>query len=220
MSQQPHIIEPATQATSCVIWLHGLGADCFDFVPVVAALGLPQNHGVRFVFPQAPTRPVTINGGMPMPSWYDILGMSPARAINQAQLDESVATVKGLVADQQSKGIMPSRVILAGFSQGGAVVLTTSVQSELPLAGVMALSTYGPDLGAVLEQAKQAPKLNVFCAHGSGDEVLPMSMGREAHDLLQAAGHQTEWHQYLMGHEVCPQEVADIRSWLVERLGL
>jgi len=220
MSQQPHIIEPAAAANSCVIWLHGLGADCFDFVPVVDALKLPRNHGVRFVFPQAPTRPVTINGGMPMPSWYDILGMSPARAINQAQLDESVATVKGLIADQQAKGIMPSRVILAGFSQGGAVVLSTAIQNALPLAGVMALSTYGPSLGELLQQTKNAPKLAIFCAHGRGDDVLPMSMGREAHDLLEAAGHTAEWHEYPMAHEVCPQEVADIRDWLTARLGL
>jgi len=221
MSQQPHIIEPTAAATSCIIWLHGLGADCFDFVPVVDALQLPDNHGVRFVFPQAPNRPVTINGGMPMPSWYDILGMSPARAINQAQLDESIAMVKGLIADQQAKGIKPNKVILAGFSQGGAVVLSTSVQSALPLAGVMALSTYGPDLDKLLQQAAPtAPKLQVFCAHGRGDEVLPVSMGREAHDLLQAAGHQAEWHDYPMAHEVCPQEVADIRAWLMARLSL
>ncbi|MEH6565688.1 MAG: alpha/beta fold hydrolase [Halopseudomonas sp.] len=221
MSAQPHIIEPGAPATSCVIWLHGLGADCFDFVPVVQALGLPQNHGVRFVFPQAPTRPVTINGGFPMPCWYDILGMSPARAINQAHMDEAVAQVKGLVADQQAKGIMPNRVILAGFSQGGAVVLTTAVHSGLPLAGVMALSTYCPDLGSLLRSAKQnTAKPPIFCAHGRADDVLPMSMGLEAHDLLKAAGHDTEWHEYAMAHEVCPQEIADIRRWLMALLAL
>ena len=220
MSQQPHIIEPAVPATSCVIWLHGLGADCFDFVPVVEALGLPQNHGIRFVFPQAPTRPVTINGGFPMPCWYDILGMSPARAINQAHMDEAVAMLKGLAADQQAKGILPKQVILAGFSQGGAVVISTAVLSGLPLAGVMALSTYGPDLDKLLQSAPQSAGLPVFCAHGRGDEVLPLSMGREAHDLLQAAGHRTEWHEYPMAHEVCPQEIADIRQWLTACLGL
>jgi phospholipase/carboxylesterase len=220
MSQQPHIIEPAVPATRCVIWLHGLGADCFDFVPVVEALGLPQNHGIRFVFPQAPTRPVTINGGLPMPCWYDILGMSPARAINQAHMDEAVAMLKGLIADQQAKGILPKSVMLAGFSQGGAVVISTAVLSGLPLAGVMALSTYGPDLDKLLQSAPQSAGLPIFCAHGRGDDVLPLSMGREAHDLLQAAGHNTEWHEYPMGHEVCPQEIADIRQWLITRLGL
>ena len=216
----PHIIEPASPASRAVIWLHGLGADCYDFVPVVEALQLPENHGIRFIFPQAPTRPVTINGGFPMPSWYDILGVSPARAINQAQLDESIALVRQLIDEQCAQGIALENIVLAGFSQGGAVVLCTAVSSQLPLAGVMALSTYGPDLDQLLQRHPVEHSLSLFHAHGRFDEVLPLTMGREAHDLMQAAGHQTSWHEYAMAHEVCMPEIADIRQWLVERLGL
>ncbi|HCP02971.1 MAG TPA: carboxylesterase, partial [Pseudomonas sp.] len=185
----PHIIEPATPATRSVIWLHGLGADCYDFVPVVEALQLPADHAIRFIFPQAPTRPVTINGGFPMPCWYDILGMSPARAINQSHLDEAVALVRQLIDEQCAQGIALENIILAGFSQGGAVVLCTAVSSELPLGGVMALSTYGPGLDLLLEQHPARQPLELFCAHGRFDDVLPLAMGREAHDLMQAAGH-------------------------------
>ena len=216
----PHIIEPATPATRSVIWLHGLGADCYDFVPVVEALQLPADHAIRFIFPQAPTRPVTINGGFPMPCWYDILGMSPARAINQSHLDEAVALVRQLIDEQCAQGIALENIILAGFSQGGAVVLCTAVSSELPLGGVMALSTYGPGLDLLLEQHPARQPLELFCAHCRFDDVLPLAMGREAHDLMQAAGHHTRWYEYPMAHEVCMDEIADIRRWLAERFGL
>lgn len=216
----PHIIEPATPATRSVIWLHGLGADCYDFVPVVEALQLPADHAIRFIFPQAPTRPVTINGGFPMPCWYDILGMSPARAINQSHLNEAVALVRQLIDEQCAQGIALENIILAGFSQGGAVVLCTAVSSELPLGGVMALSTYGPGLDLLLEQHPARQPLELFCAHGRFDDVLPLAMGREAHDLMQAAGHHTRWYEYPMAHEVCMDEIADIRRWLAERFGL
>ncbi|GMQ55570.1 alpha/beta hydrolase [Halopseudomonas aestusnigri] len=216
----PHIIEPATPATRSVIWLHGLGADCYDFVPVVEALQLPADNAIRFIFPQAPTRPVTINGGFPMPCWYDILGMSPARAINQSHLDEAVALVRQLIDEQCAQGIALENIILAGFSQGGAVVLCTAVSSELPLGGVMALSTYGPGLDLLLEQHPARQPLELFCAHGRFDDVLPLAMGREAHDLMQAAGHHTRWYEYPMAHEVCMDEIADIRRWLTERFGL
>jgi phospholipase/carboxylesterase len=218
MSQAPLVIDPPGAADACVIWLHGLGADRFDFVPIVDALNLPASHGVRFIFPQAPTRPVTINGGMPMPSWYDIIGMAPARAISHEQLQESADTVRALVDEQVAKGISLERIILAGFSQGGAVVLHAALQSGLPLAGVMALSTYGPTIEDLLDQA--AVKLDMFFAHGRQDAMVPQAMGRLAHDQVQQAGHRPQWHEYSMGHEVCPQEVADIRGWLQQRLSL
>lgn len=184
----------------------------------VEALRLPAKHGIRFIFPQAPNRPVTINGGFPMPCWYDILGMSPARLINQAQMDESAAMVRQLVAEQLEAGIAAERIILAGFSQGGAVVLHAALEAGLPLGGVMALSTYGPTLESLLSERGATPPLNIFFAHGQYDDVLPQQLGRDAHDRLQAAGHHTRWRLYPMAHEVCPQEVADIRSWLCERL--
>lgn len=219
MSISPHIISPSAPANACVIWLHGLGADRFDFVPVVEALSLPQDHGIRFIFPQAPTRPVTINGGFPMPSWYDILGMAPARAISHEQMQSSADMVVSLVNEQVAAGIKVERIILAGFSQGGAVVLHAAMQSGLALGGVMALSTYGPTLDTLVSGKSTAP-LPLFFAHGRQDEMVKTSLGRQAHDLLESAGHQVEWHDYPMGHEVCPAEIADIRQWLATRLGL
>lgn len=216
MSQSPLVIDPPGQADACIIWLHGLGADRYDFVPVVDALNLPAGHGLRFIFPQAPTRPVTINGGMPMPSWYDIIGMSPARAISQEQLQESADTVRALVDEQIAQGIKVERIILAGFSQGGAVVLHSALQSGLPLAGVMALSTYGPTIEDLLGKTEE--KLDMFFAHGRQDAMVPHAMGRLAHDLVEKTGHRPQWHDYNMGHEVCPQEIADINTWLRQRL--
>ncbi len=216
MSQAPLIIDPPSTADACIIWLHGLGADRYDFVPVVDALDLPASHGLRFIFPQAPTRPVTINGGMPMPSWYDIIGMSPARAISQEQLQESADTVREIIDQQIAQGIKVERIILAGFSQGGAVVLHSALQSGLPLAGVMALSTYGPTIEGLL--GKSDAKLDMFFAHGRQDPMVPHAMGRLAHDLVQQAGHRPQWHDYNMGHEVCPEEIADINAWLQQRL--
>lgn len=219
MSNEALIIESPGPADACVIWLHGLGADRYDFVPVVKALELPADHTVRFVFPQAPTRPVTINGGMPMPSWFDILAITPQRVMNLEQLNESVAVVRGLIDEQIADGIQVERIVLAGFSQGGAIVMRAAIDSELPLAGVMALSTYGPSLEQALAK-HQGPKLDVFFAHGMHDDILHPQLGRQAHDLLQHANHTTQWHSYPMGHEVCPQEITDIRNWLEDRLGL
>lgn len=219
MSHEPLIIESPRPADACVIWLHGLGADRYDFVPVVKALELQADHGVRFIFPQAPTRPVTINGGFPMPSWFDILAISPQRVMNLEQLDESVAMLRGLIEQQIADGIQAERIVLAGFSQGGAIAIRAALDSGLPLAGVMGLSTYGPTLEQALAD-NQGPTLDVFFAHGTQDEILVPQLGRHAHDLLQAAGHTTHWHSYPMGHEVCPQEIADIRDWLCGRLGL
>lgn len=220
MSQSPLIIDPPGKADACVIWLHGLGADRYDFVPVVEALRLPPGHGIRFIFPQAPTRPVTINNGFPMPCWFDILGLAPARIINTGQMDESVHTVLKLVEEQREQGISVERIILAGFSQGGAVVLHAAIESRLPFGGIMALSTYGPTLEAVLKEATADPQLDIFFAHGRYDDVLPVPMGRDAHDRLAALGHTVHWRDYDMSHEVCPEEIVHIRAWLDQRLGL
>ncbi|PRB80169.1 alpha/beta hydrolase [Pseudomonas sp. MYb185] len=217
MSNEALIIESPKPADACVIWLHGLGADRYDFVPVVKALELPADHRVRFIFPQAPTRPVTINNGFPMPCWFDILAIAPQRVMNMAQLAESVAMVRGLVEQQIDSGIDASRIVLAGFSQGGAVIMLAAVESGLPLGGIMALSTYGPGLEQALRD-HQGPTLDAFFAHGLHDDILRPELGRQAHDLLQGAGHTAHWHVYPMGHEVCPAEIADIRDWLNNRL--
>ena len=215
----PLILEPSNSADACVIWLHGLGADRYDFLPVAEALQ-QRLLSTRFVLPQAPTRPVTINGGWSMPSWYDILAMSPARAINRDQLEASAQQVISLLEAQRDAGIDPARIFLAGFSQGGAVVLHTAfLRWQGPLGGVIALSTYAPTFTEPLAFAPAALQYPVLCLHGSRDDVVPVAMGRAAFQTLQDAGVTAAWHDYPMGHEVLPEEIRDIGAWLAERLG-
>lgn len=216
---EPLILQPTLPADACVIWLHGLGADRYDFLPVAEALQavLPST---RFVLPQAPTQAVTINGGWAMPSWYDILAMSPARAINQDQLETSAQQVMDLIEVQRDSGIDPSRIILAGFSQGGAVVLHTAfLRWNGPLGGVLALSTYGPTFDDALTLAPARQAIPVYCLHGSQDDVVLPAMGRAAYDWLSQRGVAVEWRDYPMAHEVLPAEIRDIATWLQARLG-
>jgi len=215
---EPLLLEPSRPADACVIWLHGLGADRYDFQEVAEALqeSLPST---RFVLPQAPSRPVTINSGWPMPSWYDILAMTPARAIDQDQLEESAQQVIHLIEEQRMDGIDPSRVILAGFSQGGAVVLHTAfLRWHGPLGGVMAMSTYAPTFGPKLELSAQQKAIPVLCLHGRQDDVVVPEMGRTAFKALIASGVDAKWQDYPMRHEVLPEEVGDIADWLQEQL--
>ena len=216
--QDALILDPAQNADACVIWLHGLGADRYDFEPVARMLQqrLPNT---RFVLPQAPSRPVTINGGWSMPSWYDILAMSPARAIDQEQMEASAQTVIGLIEAQRDSGIDPARITLAGFSQGGAVVYHTAfLRWQGPLGGLMALSTYAPTFAENLQLEASRRSLPVLCLHGSQDEVVPPFMGRAAHDALAAQGVPVTWREYPMGHEVLPEQIRDIGDWLQQRL--
>lgn len=213
------ILEPTRSADACVIWLHGLGADRFDFQPMAEMLQ-KRLQSTRFVLPQAPTRPVTINGGWAMPSWYDILAMSPARAIDQTQMEESAESVIQLIEAQRDDGIDPQRIVLAGFSQGGAVVYHTAMlRWPGALGGLLALSTYAPTLGDGVELPEARKTLPVLCLHGSRDDVVPPFMGRAAHDYLQAQGVPVEWREYPMAHEVVIDEIADIGTWLVQLLG-
>jgi phospholipase/carboxylesterase len=212
--QDPLLLEPALAADSCVIWLHGLGADRYDFEPVAKMLQ-QQLLATRFVLPQAPTRPVTINGGWAMPSWYDILAMSPARAIDKAQMEASAQTVIGLIEAQRDSGIDPARIVLAGFSQGGAVVYHTAfLRWQGPLGGLLALSTYAPTFTEDLQVEDARRQLPVLCLHGSQDDVVPSFMGRAAHDALAAQGVPVGWREYPMGHEVMHEEIQDIGAWL------
>ena len=214
----PLLLEPQAPADACVIWLHGLGADRYDFQPVADALQqvLP---GTRFILPQAPTRPVTINGGWSMPSWYDILAMSPARAIDHTQLEESSEQLMQLIEQQRDAGIDPHRIILAGFSQGGAVVLHTAfLRWPGPLGGVMALSTYAPTFSSPLQLSTHQQQLATLCLHGRQDEVVLPALGRAAHDALKEAGVPVEWRDYPMGHEVIEGEIGAIAQWLQQRL--
>ena len=211
----PIVIEPAGPARHSVIWLHGLGADGHDFEPVVPALRLPDSLGVRFIFPNAPARPVTINGGMVMPAWYDIYGLDDGAPVDLAGIEAAAADLASLVAAEGESGVPPERVVLAGFSQGGLVALATALRMKEPLAGVMALSTYLPQ--AVL--AEGAPRRVVFQAHGRQDPVIPLAVGQAARDRLLAAGHEVAWHEYDMAHALCAEEVDDIRAWLLARFG-
>lgn len=214
----PLIIQPEQPADACVIWLHGLGADRYDFLPVAEALQelLPTT---RFVLPQAPTRAVTINGGYAMPSWYDILALNPARAINREQLESSTQQLIALIEGQRDSGIDPTRIFLAGFSQGGAVVLHTAfLRWPGPLGGVLALSTYAPTFSSPLQLSAQQQQLATLCLHGRQDEVVLPALGRAAHDALKEAGVPVEWRDYPMGHEVIEGEIGAIAQWLQQRL--
>ena len=215
---EPLILQPAKPADACVIWLHGLGADRYDFMPVAEALQ-ETLLSTRFVLPQAPTRPVTINGGYEMPSWYDIKAMSPARSISLEELETSAKMVTDLIETQQRTGIDTSRIFLAGFSQGGAVVFHTAFKKwEGPLGGVIALSTYAPTFDNVLELSASQQRIPTLCLHGQYDDVVQNAMGRSAYEHLKDRGVTVTWQEYPMGHEVLPQEIHDIGTWLTERL--
>lgn len=216
---EPLILQPAKLADACVIWLHGLGADRYDFLPVAEAL--QENLlSTRFVLPQAPTRPVTINGGYEMPSWYDIKAMSPARSISLEELEASTKMVTDLIEEQKRTGIDASRIFLAGFSQGGAVVFHTAfLKWQGPLGGVIALSTYAPTFGDELELSASQQRIPALCLHGQYDDVVQNAMGRSAYEHLKSRGVTVTWQEYPMGHEVLPQEIADIGALLAARLG-
>jgi len=213
------IVEPATAANAAVIWLHGLGADGNDFVPIVPELELPASLSVRFVFPNAPVRPVTLNGGMPMRAWYDIYSLNRGARQDEAGTRASSATLLRFIDQQIAAGIPPKRIVIAGFSQGGAIALHTAVRLSTPLAGVMALSTYLPLDQTVPDETTSAGKATpILMCHGEFDNVLPLSMGADSRDGLRGWGFEVEWHDYPMMHAVCPQEIDDISTWLGKQL--
>ncbi|WP_163576251.1 alpha/beta hydrolase [Halomonas faecis] len=213
------IIEPRNgePADACVFILHGLGADGHDFEPLVPALELPRDASVRFILPHAQRLPVTINGGMVMPAWYDILEMSLDRRVDEPQLRESVARIQALVREQISHGIDGRRIILAGFSQGGAVAYEAALSFEEPLGGLLAMSTYFATADSIqLAAANRGLPIEVH--HGSFDPVVPEALGKAGYEQVKALGHPATYRQYPMAHAVCPQQVADIGRWLSERL--
>ena len=215
------IVDPPSPATACVIWMHGLGADGNDFVPLVPELGLPRDHGVRFVFPNAPTMPVTINGGYVMRAWYDIASADFDKRADESGVRRSQAAILELIADQRAKGIASERIVLAGFSQGGVIALQTALRNPEKLAGVMALSTYlaCPDsLGA--EAATANRNIPIFMAHGSMDPVIPVALAKLSKGRIETHGYALEWHEYGMPHSVCAEEVEDISAFLKRVLAL
>ncbi len=220
MAQLPEFLERETGARpdAAVIWLHGLGADGHDFEPLVPMLQLPARLAVRFVFPHAPQRPVTINMGLRMRAWYDVISLGGGQE-DEAGIRASQALLEALVAREKTRGIAAHRIVLAGFSQGGAIALQTGLRHAERLAGIMALSTWLP-LAGTLEAERHAINRDVpiFMAHGTHDEMIPLARAAQSRARLEALGHAPEWHEYAMGHSVCPEEVAAIAVWLAKVL--
>ena len=212
-------VETGPKPNAAVIWLHGLGADGHDFEPVVPELVRPGERAWRFVFPNAPVRPVTLNGGMPMRAWYDLKGLDRKAAEDTAGFRATDTQIRELIAREQERGIAANRIVLAGFSQGGAASLYMAPRFPEKLAGIMALSCYLPaqsSLGAERLPANDATPL--FMAHGQSDAVLPLTLGVQSRDFLTVRGYPVEWHEYPMPHAVCAAEIADIRRFLLRVL--
>ena len=220
MSQMLDAIEIETGANpaTSIIWLHGLGADGSDFAPIVPELDLPKT-AIRFVFPHAPVRSVTINAGMRMRAWYDIAD-GAIRREDERGVRASQALIETLIGREKERGTKAERLVLAGFSQGGAIALQTGLRHPERIAGIMALSTYVPIAEHLRTEASAANrKAPIFMAHGSFDPVIPLARAEESRKLLQSLGYALQWREYSMPHSVCPEELADIGAWLQKILG-
>jgi phospholipase/carboxylesterase len=211
-------IETGKSPAASVIWMHGLGADGSDFVPIVEELELDGTPGIRFLFPHAPMRPVTINNGTVMRAWFDVsLGdlEGNSRRADERGVRESQAQIAALIEREAERGVGPEHIVLAGFSQGGAIALQTGLRHPRRLAGVMALSTYLPLADTLAREATPASKATpIFMAHGIYDPLIPLAMGAGSMTLLTGFGYTVEWRQYPMPHSVCPEEIEDIGAWL------
>ena len=208
-------LSTGTAPTAAVVWLHGLGADGHDFEPIVPHLLWPGAPDIRFVFPHAPVRPVTLNGGMKMRAWYDIIDLSLGRDHDQEGIIDSVNQVAALVARERERGIASERIVVAGFSQGGAIALQLALRYPEPLAGLVALSTYLLMDDRLENDRHGANKsLPVFAGHGKSDPMVPCFLGEQLTGRLRGLGHEVEWHSYPMLHSVCPQEIADLSIWM------
>ena len=211
----PVEVETGPQPTASIIWLHGLGADGHDFEAVIPELRLPVEPALRFVFPHAPYRPVTINGGYVMRAWYDIAMGEDGFEQNADHIHESAKILQGLIVNETRRGIAADRIVLAGFSQGGAIALHAGLRYPAPLAGIMALSAPVPFAGELMTEVHPAnATVPVFMAHGTDDQMIPFDSARRAHELMQARGLHPEWHAYEMGHTLVPEEIRDIARWL------
>jgi phospholipase/carboxylesterase len=212
-------VEPKPPADAAVVWMHGLGADGHDFESLVPELRLPASPAVRFVFPHAPLRPVTINGGQRMRAWYDIAGFDRRAPVDEGGIRESAEAIGALVRREGERGIPASRIVLAGFSQGGAMALFLGLRWPERLGGILALSTYlplGEELAAEAHPANAA--VSVLMAHGSFDPIVPKALGEASRERLRRLGYDVDWRSYPMPHSVRAQEVADLREWLLRAL--
>jgi phospholipase/carboxylesterase len=214
-SKEAVVLAPVEAPIASVIWLHGLGADGHDFVPIVEELRLPAVGPVRFVFPHAPTRPVTINNGFVMRAWYDILSLGSDRAEDEAGVRASAEIVSRLIAEEAAAGVAEDCIVLAGFSQGGAMALYSGLRHPRRLGGVMALSAYLPVRAKLAAEASPANRETpILMCHGLHDCIVPLALGQASRDYLVSVGFRVEWRTYPMEHQVSMEEVADINAWL------
>ena len=219
MSSPPtHIIHPSSPHRASIIWLHGLGADGYDFAPIAAELDLTESLGLKYIFPHAPMRPITCNQGLSMRGWYDIITLDREHFIHDTEgVLASSHYVHKLIANEQAHGIPPERILLAGFSQGGAIALFAGLTSAVPLAGILALSTYVPAPEALTSHYIAMPR-NILMLHGDQDTLIPLAAAASSRDLLQQLGQAPEFRVYPMGHGVCPEELLDIKTWIKQSL--
>lgn len=212
--QNAIIIEPKETHKASVVWLHGLGADGHDFEPIVPELGLPDNLGIRFIFPNAPKRPVTINGGMAMRAWYDVKSPNLRDQEDAESIIESTALINNYINAEIETVIESRNIILAGFSQGGAITLHAGLRFPSPLAGLLALSCYLPLPSLLATEANADKNTAIMMAHGISDPVIPVDQGRTSAETLKAQGYSVEWHEYMMQHSVCLEEITAIGAWI------
>ena len=219
MSLQVIEAQTGDDPVATVIILHGLGADGRDFLPVAEQLNLSSIGPVRFLFPNAPHMPVTINGGYSMPAWYDILGADIVSQQDEAGMRQTQAAIEAMLANEKARGIAANRIVLAGFSQGCAMALMAGLRHGERLAGIVGLSGYLPLADKTAQEASPANRdVPIFLAHGTLDGVVALPRAAASRDALQALGYPVEWHEYRMEHSVCPQEVADLQQWLLRVL--
>jgi phospholipase/carboxylesterase len=212
-------VAPPGPARATVLFLHGLGADGHDFEPVVPLLGLPRHHGVRFVFPHAPSRPVTVNGGMVMPAWYDIRGLDLGQNPDAHGIESSSRLIRTLLEREVERGIPSERIVLAGFSQGGAMALQVGLTHPRRLSGLLGLSCYVPLPDRVRGEEAQANRSTpIFMGHGTDDDIVPVLRGETSRAFLESAGYVVDWRTYVMAHQVDAQEIVDVGEWIGDRL--
>lgn len=215
MKLDSEIIETSTSITKTVIWMHGLGADGHDFVPLIPELQLPKAMGIRFIFPHAPVRPVTLNNGYEMRAWYDLLSLERGKTANKEDVLTTVGWITELINDEIAKGIAAENILLAGFSQGGVIALQAGLRYPKPLAGIMALSTYLPFAETILAEGRNTSSTPpIFAAHGINDPVIPFLSWQTYVPQLEQAGFSVESHAYSMEHSLCAEEIVDLGKWL------
>ncbi|MFW2403837.1 MAG: alpha/beta hydrolase [Gammaproteobacteria bacterium] len=208
-------LETGPNPAAAVIWMHGLGADAHDFEPVIPILDFGPSRPVRYVFPNAPVRPVTLNGGMAMRAWYDLISMDRNAPEDEAGIRDSAVGIDALIEREVERGIASSQIVMAGFSQGGAMALFTALRYAQPLAGILALSTYLPLAAAVFQERTDAnARLPIFMGHGVVDDVVPINFARNSRKRLTQLGHEVEWREYPMPHSVSPDELLHIKAFL------